>query len=324
MLIQRKEKYGSIFFDSNTGNRFFRTNAPLRLFIDNLSLPIVCNWQITYKCNLNCKYCFIHKKNMEVKDWKKVISNLRGILILNISGGEPLLHSEFDEIVKYAFRHIPYLSLSTNGSLIKNYLNTIGKKFKRVQISLDGTEKNQLIRGVSYKKIINNIEKLHKSYPKLKISVECVLTKYNLKEIFELLEMLKYFKISISINPMVLKGKAKKEFIPKKKELKEFFINLKKRRKKYKNLKIEIDDCFPFEYQKEIYNMSKREEYCAAGRTICNITCNGRVTPCHFLERPIFGNIIKSPLKEIWNSEKRKRFLTIFSNKIPCKQLIIY
>jgi len=54
------------------------------------------------------------------------------------------------------------------------------------------------------------------------------------------------------------------------------------KRKIYRNLRIEIDDGFPFNYQKEFYKIQNRVNYCAAGRIICNIAPNGNITPCHF------------------------------------------
>lgn len=108
--------------------------------------------QITDKCNLRCKHCYIGKpKNNEIS-----IDKIKGIfdefeemqgLRLLITGGEPLMHSRFEEInlllPKYNFRKI----LFTNGLLLNS---EILKRLNvdEIQFSVDGMKNgHEAIRG---------------------------------------------------------------------------------------------------------------------------------------------------------------------------------
>ena len=65
--------------------------------------PLSVCWQITTKCNLNCKYCLSDsgvegKYGLETKDAIKIINQLgkMGINRLDFTGGEPLLRKEYE------------------------------------------------------------------------------------------------------------------------------------------------------------------------------------------------------------------------------------
>lgn len=105
--------------------------------------------EITRKCNLNCHHCYNSsgkelKNEMSLDDIEKIIKNFKNIggNIVCITGGEPLMRSDFKEIVDLIISNGIYdLRLATNATLInESNIDTI-KKFKTVTISLDGFEK---------------------------------------------------------------------------------------------------------------------------------------------------------------------------------------
>ena len=70
--------------------------------------PIFAHLLLTNRCNLDCRYCFvdvntIHKDDLDLDGWKKVIFDLRqrGCQAITFMGGEPLLF-----IVVYSTRRI--------------------------------------------------------------------------------------------------------------------------------------------------------------------------------------------------------------------------
>jgi len=83
-------------------------------------LPII---EITDKCNLNCPICLAENASsweMSIQAFQDIIDNLircEGTVdIINLSGGEPTMHSSFREIVRLAARpEFAAVSLSTNG-----------------------------------------------------------------------------------------------------------------------------------------------------------------------------------------------------------------
>jgi radical SAM protein with 4Fe4S-binding SPASM domain len=120
--------------------------------------------QITDKCNLRCKHCYIGKpKNIElsidnIERLLEEFQDLQGLRLL-ITGGEPLMHRDFMKFNKilpqYRFRKILFTNgLLLNRSIIKE-LNV-----QEIQFSVDGMQKgHETIRGEgTFRKVISRIE----------------------------------------------------------------------------------------------------------------------------------------------------------------------
>ena len=84
-------------------------------------------WNITNKCNENCKFCYrkICKDNT-LEDNKKIFDNLSKIKIgkITFAGGEPLLYKDLFLLVAYikSKNSNIKLSLTTNGKIINKQL----------------------------------------------------------------------------------------------------------------------------------------------------------------------------------------------------------
>ncbi len=122
--------------------------------------------QITDKCNLKCGHCYIGKpKNNEISPDKiKIVldefEEMQGLRLL-ITGGEPLMHSHFDEIntllPEYNFRKI----LFTNGLLLNEEVLK-GLNVDEIQFSVDGMKRgHEAIRGKGTYKIV--MKKIHET-----------------------------------------------------------------------------------------------------------------------------------------------------------------
>lgn len=108
--------------------------------------------QITDRCNLKCRHCYIGergKRELALAEIEKVLREFEMVqgLRLLITGGEPLLHSRFKDINRmlpaFSFRKV----LLTNGVILKK--ETLeGLNFHEIQISIDGLEgSHDLLRG---------------------------------------------------------------------------------------------------------------------------------------------------------------------------------
>jgi len=95
-------------------------------YCDNRYFPAM-NWTITGKCNFNCMHCFMAADNsalMEEFSYDQAMNLLDGIektgmSTLSLTGGEPMLHPHFMEIVREcARRRIDINEVITNGSFI--------------------------------------------------------------------------------------------------------------------------------------------------------------------------------------------------------------
>lgn len=132
------------------------------------------DFMITNRCNLNCIHCSSRYSNDNIQILnKKEILNVIDFLSyfkleqIVITGGEPLIVENIDEILKYIrnkFKSTKII-LSTNGILIDKYIDSIIRNVDGVNISLDGYEEEitNEIRGVGvFNKVINNIKLLQK------------------------------------------------------------------------------------------------------------------------------------------------------------------
>ena len=106
--------------------------------------PIVAQIIPTRRCNLSCTYCNEFDRTSDpvpIQDLRERIDKLAdlGTLIVTLSGGEPLLHPEVDEIVRCIRQRGAIATVITNGYLLNpemiGRLNAAG--LDSMQISID-------------------------------------------------------------------------------------------------------------------------------------------------------------------------------------------
>lgn len=108
--------------------------------------------QITNKCNLRCKHCYIGDSKPQelrpsrIKAVLEEFEEMQGLRVL-ITGGEPIMHSRFDEINDFLPDLFVRKVLFTNGTLLtKNMLKKL--KIHEIQVSIDGMkESHDALRG---------------------------------------------------------------------------------------------------------------------------------------------------------------------------------
>lgn len=151
-------------------------------------------FEITDKCNIKCKYCGYgelysnyDERNTKDADINDAISLINYYFDLckkynyvnkNLSfgfyGGEPLIKFDFiKEIISYIEEKYPsnYLyNITTNGLLLKQYIDYFVEKKFNLLISLDGDEFSNSYRidrnGVpTFNKVIENINFIRERYP---------------------------------------------------------------------------------------------------------------------------------------------------------------
>jgi MoaA/NifB/PqqE/SkfB family radical SAM enzyme len=103
------------------------------------------------KCNLSCAYCNEYEKGTEpvpldkVKGWIDKLADL-GTAHVTISGGEPMMHPELDEIITHIRKRGMIAGLITNGYYLNpkriRRLNDAGLEY--LQISIDNVEPDEV------------------------------------------------------------------------------------------------------------------------------------------------------------------------------------
>lgn len=125
---------------------------------DNRYFPAM-NWMITGKCNYNCLHCFNASDNQRLQseftleEADKLIKDAEncGINAFTITGGEPMLHPHFMDIIKGIYAHGMYVEeLNTNGFFltqeILDEMKSVGC-FPLMKISFDGSGYHDWLRN---------------------------------------------------------------------------------------------------------------------------------------------------------------------------------
>jgi len=114
--------------------------------------PISINLDLTSACNFSCPFCVDSKlinagKSLTTVEAKKTVDTLHshGLLsVILIGGGEPTLHRDFAEIVRYIKSKRLQIGIVTNGSRlekIEEVAETLGEKdWIRISIDAAGEE----------------------------------------------------------------------------------------------------------------------------------------------------------------------------------------
>lgn len=275
-LNKISEKEFEILSDNNEiGNVFINNSLTHTIF------PRIIYFQITRKCNLSCPYCFISAdqkgKQVPWEDIKVFAEYFRknGLMEVRLTGGEPTLHSHFQEIVDvFLDKHI-YVSVATNGC----WSSEILEYFKRKKnifliISVDGPEYIQdTYRSNSYNNLIKNISELRKYNKEIRIRFNTVLTKENYLKLEGLFELADKFSIEyinfIPLKPQLRSANIKEKMLnaTQYKEAVNLMVTL---RKKYG---IKFNTSILASETEEILkdNLYKKRKHCSAGTEGTNL-----------------------------------------------------
>ncbi len=165
---------------------------------DNIP-PISVEMHLTNNCNLCCPWCTdanLHCVKATLKT-DTVISLMREFAQMKTGvtlegGGEPTIHPDFQDIVRFGHDNNVSMGLITNGTVdISPVLNM----FKWVRISLDSSNKDEYLieKGKDFfDKVMDNLEKYKdlRDEKKCFLGIGYVLTKRNCSDIAEIISRL--------------------------------------------------------------------------------------------------------------------------------------
>ena len=277
--------------------------------LETVNLPIYIYLELNNSCNLRCKFCSVSNKQNNYVEFsliKKIMDELVSNNIFDVyyTGGEPLLHPDFDKIVKYASKLGIRQTLLTNGILLdkhKSILNNI----MCVCISLHGSKQmhNELTSSDCYDKVISNI-KLTKKYTNVKINYTVISDNQKMDEMINVLEFAKKSNISVSFSKYnnIGDGKTNNCYI----DINEFVKTLDVL--KNKGYSFGINDCIaPCTIDDKYLYLTHG---CGAGYLFGSIDYNGNVKICPSSSNGI-GNITKTKFKKIWNQKQMKEYRSL-------------
>ncbi len=184
---------------------------------------------ITNRCNAKCQHCFYYDElnkqvdEMTLADYKNLARVLeKEVNQVIITGGEPFIRKDIEEISKYFLKNpfIHSLNYITNGVLpdrveekVTKILHYASRNTRiLVNISIDGMEKThekiRRVPGIFTKclETISRLKKLQKTYPNLQISALTTIQKENFSDFVKINKFVEdeldiYHRINIIRSP---------------------------------------------------------------------------------------------------------------------------
>jgi radical SAM protein with 4Fe4S-binding SPASM domain len=183
-------------------------------------IPLDASIDLTYRCNNKCVHCYCNLPEHDVtaksselttEEVKKLLDGLAslGTLWLLLTGGEPLLREDFEEIYMYAKKKGFLITFFTNGTLIDDKTVELLSKYPPfvVEISLYGAtketyEKVTCVKG-SYERCMTGIRKiLHKG---IKLKLKVMALTINQHEIYAMDRMARELGCDFRFDPTLNK-----------------------------------------------------------------------------------------------------------------------
>ena len=310
--------------------------------MSQLSAPLDLFLALTGRCNLACKHCNASssrncRQELSLKSWLSIVDEAVALKIFNftISGGEPFLRKGlFTLLDKIENTHI-HFSINSNASLIdeqaagklKQY-----KKLRHVMVGLDGSsgKTHDLLRGKgAFARGLSGIKNLIASLGPGRVLVFCVVSKFNILDLENILQLAKELKLtSVQFEPLLWEGNARlhrRELELNHRQSQYVYQKIQQLRKKYGKM-VGGNYFSMWQHFKDMGSADLRE-FEKSGISACLSACSaanklvirpdGWVTPCDRLWDYKIENIRNKSLKEIWlNAPKLREFRARFGRHI--------
>jgi len=289
---------------------------------------------LTHACNFRCIYCFnssgnITRNELSTAEWLRVIDQAKVMEVVKctVSGGEPMVHPGFFEILTKLVESEMSVYLCTNGSLIDQMALTklTALEIPCVQISLDAASAavHDQMTAVSdtFSQVIKAIEDFVKHGTK--VFVKSVLTPLNVGEtgaLIDLCHQLGVKRLTLDRFDLSNAGRGNERlFMSREQELDLAVLVAQKDQALNGEMELmAVTDPRCWASESDIIP-------CGAFQRSLNILPNGDISVCEkLIDVPEMtgGNVRESSLEEIWVSERVKNIIKPAIEKVDgsCKE----
>ncbi|GBE40260.1 cyclic pyranopterin monophosphate synthase 1 [bacterium BMS3Bbin09] len=155
---------------------------------------------VTGDCNMNCRFCCNAAQDMRKRNelspaqWANALKDSRALLHLTVTGGEPFMRDDLDELIIAIAESsgVPDISINTNGFLSSKIYETVEKILLAlpnitltIAVSLDGPLeihdrlRNKKGSAVAAYKTISSLSMLKDDFPNLKTRLQSIVVPEN-------------------------------------------------------------------------------------------------------------------------------------------------
>ena len=277
-------------------------------------------FELTDQCNLQCMHCgsSCSAQNKQFLDPDKVKEIIKNAAVLEprvhivLTGGEPLLYPEFDEIISVLKQKGLYWSVVSNAMLVTD---ETAKKLSdhhiySVSVSLDGSEyeHNRLRRNShAYEQAVRGIRILRQN--DIYTQITSVITKRTLQDLDALYKTVRELNVTswkvLNIEP-IGRAEENRDLLLDKNDLFYLFDYIKRHRAEEIKNQSGLDITYgcshflPGPYEGEIRTTPF---ICGSGIMIESIRSNGDISGCLDLERRnelVQGNVYQDDFWDVW------------------------
>ena len=250
--------------------------------------PKLLNLEFTKHCNAKCSFCACWQVESpgELQDYSDVVKRFKP-LVCSVSGGEPLLRHNYDQLLTGIRPHCHYLMIITNGALLNEIsaAKLVKAGVDQISVSLDyignGHSEQRKIEGL--------YEHLEATVPALtkrgyNIVLNTIIMESNLDHIIPLAHKAREWGAKISYSSYCTLKKDLNEFMVtpgRFEELKRVIGELKQIKRKTKHIR---NSDYYFDRIPE-YFQNGGISNCHAGKLWMQVTPDGYIQQCSELPR---------------------------------------
>ncbi|MCP3945127.1 MAG: radical SAM protein [Desulfobacteraceae bacterium] len=268
---------------------------------------------VTYRCNAKCYMCNTwltpsnQKEEFTPDLLVKIPDNLK---FINITGGEPFLRDDLEEIVEIAIKKAKRVVISSNGYFTKRIIK-LAEKYKNkigFRISIEGlSTANDKLRGIKngFDHAIRTLVTLHAMAIK-DIGFGMTVSDRNAEDFLELYHMANAMGLEFAT------ATTHNSFYFHKED--NIFIDTEKVAGAFEKISVELlKSNKPKNWFRAYFNMGlankvrggKRPLACEVGTDVFFLDPYGNILPCNGSDEPmIMGDLTTLPFDEIWNGKK--------------------
>jgi radical SAM protein with 4Fe4S-binding SPASM domain len=298
--------------------------------------PLVV-WNVTNRCNLRCKHCYISAENRKYSDElstaeaEEFITDLAEmrVPVLLLSGGEPLIRQDVFHLSRFGTDKGLRVILSTNGTMITSEIARSIKEsgMQYVGVSLDGLKEThdefRCMPGALERALegIRNCKELG-----IKTGVRFTVNRFNREDLPGVIDLLEREGIPrFCMYHLVYSGRGKEMVemdTAREEKLETIRFLVDKTIELYeKGIETELltvdnhaDGVYIYNHltQKnpdradEVMQLLKMHGGCSAGTKFSNVDPLGNVHPCQFWQHVSLGNVRERKFSEMWNDEQNE------------------
>ena len=260
----------------------------VRLF--RRQIPLFLGWNLTFRCNLNCRYCGASAARGPELDTGDICGGLdalygMGARWVTFGGGEPLLRPDLGAISDHAAKRGYKVFLSTNGVLLPDRMDDL-EAVRHVNLSLDGPAGvHDAVRGRgAFEKTMIAVEACRKA--RKPVSFQCVLSSDNLQSVRDVVTIAEQAGVSVMFQPATRWLDSSTDPNPiapdpaAYREAMREVLALKREGRSIRNSVAGLKHLMHWPDSKSIW--------CPAGRLSCEIEPDGSILACHQAQVALF------------------------------------